>query len=260
MAEIIFDVIEQLPEELHSEAKKREDGKYVINLVPKARVDDFREKNIKLSQDNETITSRLNKLSKLVGEDEEKFANELSELRKVKQRVDDGELSGSEKIEEVLSERTKKMRETHEEELRRLASEGSTWKNNFESVTEQLKGVQIDNYIRAAIHDPKSGARPEAESHILLEARKVFKIDGEKILPKNGDSTIYGSDGATPMSPVEWMKALQKNMPYLFKESNGGGANGGGMSGFGNLTREDIAKLSPLQKLELANKQKASKK
>jgi hypothetical protein len=253
MPEFLFDVLEQVPEELHTEAKKRDDGKYVLNLVPKTKVDEFREKNIDLAKANETAAAQLAKLSKVVGEDPDKFVSELQELRKTKQRVDDGTLSESGKIEEVLAERTKKMRETHEEELRRLASEGSTWKNQYETVTDQLKGVQIDNFIRSAIHDPKSGARAEAESHILLEARKVFKIDGEKIIPKNGDSTIYGSDGATPMSPVEWMKTLQKQMPYLFKESNGGGANGGNMSGYG-MTKEELNKLSPMQRLELANK------
>jgi hypothetical protein len=253
MPEFLFDVIEQVPEELHAEAKKRDDGKFVLNLVPKVKIDEFRENNVKLAKEKDDLAKRVEKLAKVVGDDEDKFVAELKELRTTKQRVDDGTLSESGKIEEVLSERTKKMRETHEEELRRLANEGSTWKNQYETVTEQLKGVQIDNFIRSAIHDPKSGARAEAESHILLEARKVFKIDGEKIIPKNGDSTIYGSDGATPMSPVEWMKSLQKTMPYLFKESNGGGANGGNMTGYG-MTREELNKLSPMQRLELANK------
>jgi hypothetical protein len=254
MAEIFFDTIEQLPEELQSEAKKNADGKIVINLVPKARVDEFREKNIALSKDNETFTARIAKFSKFVGEDEDKFIDELSDLRKTKQLVEDGKLSESGKIEEILAERTKKMRENHEEELRRLATDASEWKKNFGDVTEQLKGVQVDNYIRSAIHDPKSGARPEAESHILLEAKKVFKIDGDKIIPKNGDSTIYGADGASPMSPIEWMKQLQKQMPYLFRESNGGGANGGQLTGYGNMTKDDLMKLSPQQRLELANK------
>ena len=256
MAEMLFDTLDQLPEELREFGKARDDGKVVVNLVPKVKVDEFREKNIALSRDNEQFSSKINKLSKLVGEDEDKFVDELAELRKTKQLVDDGKLSQSEKIEEVLAERTKKMRETHEEELRRLANESSKWKGEYDTVTDLLKGVKVDSYIRAAIHDPKSGARSEAESHILLEARKVFKIEGDKIIPKNGDSTIYGNDGASPMSPVEWMKTLQKQMPYLFKESNGGGANGGGMSGFGNLTKDDIAALTPAQKLALANKQK----
>lgn len=256
MAEMLFDALDQLPEELREFGKTRDDGKVVVNLVPKVKVDEFREKNIALARDNEHFATKVSKLSKIVGEDEDKFSEELVELRKTKQLVDDGKLSQSEKIEEVLTERTKTMRETHEQELRRLASESSKWKNDYETVTEQLKGVKVDNYIRAAIHDPKSGARAEAESHILLEARKVFKIEGDKIIPKNGDSTIYGNDGASPMSPVEWMKTLQKQMPYLFKESTGGGAAGGGMSGYGNLTKDDIAALTPAQKLALANKQK----
>lgn len=253
MADFLFDVLEQIPEELHNEAKKREDGKYVLNLVPKVKIDEFRENNVELAKAKEALAKRVEKYAKVIGEDETKFLEELTELRKMRQRVADGDLSESNKIEEVLSERTKKMREAHEDELRRLAGEGSTWKNQYETVTEQLKGVQIDNYIRSAIHDPKSGARGEAEPHILLEARKVFKIDGDKIIPKNGDSTIYGSDGATPMSPVEWMKTLQKQMPYLFKDSNGGGANGSGMSSYG-MTREELNKLSPMERLMLANK------
>lgn len=256
MPEFLFDAIEQVPEELHTEAKKREDGKFVLNLVPKVKIDEFREKNIALAKENETFTARFAKLSKVVGDDDDKFLADLTDLRKTKQLVDDGKLAKSEEVETVLAERTKKMREAYEEDIRKTKTDYNGLESQYNEVVTQLKNNRIDSFIQSAINDPKSGARVEASPHIILEARKVFKIDGDNIIPKNGDLTIYGSDGASPMTPTEWLKGLQKQLPYLFKESNGGGANGGGQSGYGNMTKDEIAKLSPMQKMELANKNK----
>jgi hypothetical protein len=257
MPDFIFDTLDQVPEELHSDAVKREDGKVVLNLVPKKKIDEFREKNIAQAKDLETFASKIAKLSKYVGEDEDKFINELEDLRTTKQKVLDGKLSESSQIEDVLSERTKKMRETYEEEIRGSKVVYKDLEGKFDEVVNQLKNTRIDSYIQNAINDPKSGARTEAASHILLEARKVFKIEGDKIIPKDeGGLTVYGSDGTSPMSPVEWLKGLQKTLPYLFKESNGGGASGGGLSGYGNMTKADVAALSPRERLALANKAK----
>jgi hypothetical protein len=71
----------------------------------------------------------------------------------------------------------------------------------------------------------------------------------------DGEAIIYGADGATPMTPDEWLAKLRDSAPYFCKNSNGGGATGNqGNKMFGGMSKEDFNKLSGAQKLALARK------
>lgn len=254
MPVILFDTLEQIPAELHDFTKTNEAGKIEINLVPKVKIDEFRENNTKLAKDKETLSEQLAKLSKFTGDDVDAFTAELEDLRKTKQLVNDGKLSKSDEIEKVLTDRTQKMRESHEEENRKAKVEYFNLEKQYNEVVEHLKNNKVESFVQAAINDPKSGARLEASPHILIEAKKIFKVEGDSILPKDAaGSTVYGNDGTNPMTPIEWLKGLQKTMPYLFKESAGGGANGSQSSGYGNLTKDEFNKLPASKRLEIAN-------
>jgi hypothetical protein len=89
----------------------------------------------------------------------------------------------------------------------------------------------------------------------------VFKVDANgQLVAKDGDAIIYGADGATPMSPSEWVRGkLREQAPYFYKNSSGGGATGGGTAGdakFGGMAEAEFRKLAPEKKLALANKMK----
>ena len=56
-------------------------------------------------------------------------------------------------------------------------------------------------------------------------------------------NVVYGKDGTSPMSVIDWTTGLKKQAPHLFQGSQGGGAQG---SGKGNV---DTSKLTSAQKI-----------
>ncbi len=105
--------------------------------------------------------------------------------------------------------------------------------------------------------DPNSGVRPEALHDIATRAYALFKFEDGKMVPKSGEATIYGSDGASPMTVSEWLVKLRNEAPHYFKGNNGGGAAGGKDDKIGGYTQAQIAAMTPQQKLALANDPKS---
>lgn len=255
MPEFLFDADTMIPDELRSSATKNDAGKFVLNLVPKAKLDEFRESNIKVSKERDELLGKYGKVSQLVGEDADAFAKELSELRSTYQQVSDGKLKKSEDIEKTLTERTAAMRKSFEDQSQNSSKENALIKADNEALKGEIKKINIDRAITGAVLNGKSGALPEALPHILSEAYKVFVVESNgDIIPKNGDAIIYGADGSSPMTSDEWLSKLSEKSPYLFKPSAGGGAAGAKDTHTGGMSAAEFAKLKPQQKLELANR------
>jgi len=70
-------------------------------------------------------------------------------------------------------------------------------------------------------------ANPAALPDILSRAASTFVVQPDgSIIPKRGDTVVYGADGVTPMTVKEWLTKLVQEAAYLGKPSTGGGANG----------------------------------
>jgi hypothetical protein len=104
-----------------------------------------------------------------------------------------------------------------------------------------------------AINHEKSGALQSATTHILREAYDVFRpMDGGRLVPYDAEGKIiYGSDGSTPMTPLEWLGKLREASPFFFKGSMGGGANGNNGADT-RLTPAEFAAMSPQEKMNRA--------
>lgn len=260
MPDFIFDTDTQIPEELRATATKNSEGKFILNLVPKAKLDEFRENNIKVAKERDDLKTKWDKVAPVVGEDVSKFEETFKTLQSTAQQVADGKLKTSADIDKVIVERTNEMRSSFEKKSQDDAKRIAELTGVNGSLKAELSKVHIDRQLTVAVMDEKSGARTDALPHILTEAYKVFHVQEDgSLLPKAGEAIIYGSDGATAMTPTEWLGKLKEKFPYLFKNSSGGGASGGTDKRFGGLKKEDFDKLKPSQKLALANKmQKAS--
>jgi hypothetical protein len=58
------------------------------------------------------------------------------------------------------------------------------------------------------------GVRTAAVRHVLRDAADVFEMQGDVIVPKNGQ-TVPG-DPLTPLTPERWLQLLKTSEPYLF--------------------------------------------
>lgn len=257
---ITFKTLDELPEELRGSAKEKADKSgFEVNLSLTSKVDEFRERNVNVSRDLDTLRAYSEKVKAIVGDDVEAFNASLTALREVEQRVKDGKLQGSEAIEAEIVKRTETMRTELSGQVATKANEAATWKTKYEDLDRQHRMSKLDSAVNALCHDPVYGVNPQAIPDVLARARSVYEVGGDgSFTPKRNGEVIRGEDGVSPLSLNEWIKGLQKEAEYYFKRSTGGGAAGdagnGGEAKFGGLSAEEFNKLKPMERLRIANR------
>jgi hypothetical protein len=256
MPEIKFDTLDAIPEGLR-EGAKEVDGKMVINVVPKGKLDEFRETNISLSSERDNLKNTVASLSAIVGEDPEAFQASLEEMQQITQQVKDGKLKGTDAIETEVNSRVASMKSDYERRLQEQNKETTAWKEKAVSADQKFRQSQIDRAVTNAVLAEDSGAQPQALMDILSRAYKTFVVEDDgKLVARDGEATIYGADGASPMTPKEWLEKLREEAPYFFKSSTGGGAGGSNDGKLpGGMNAEDFQKLSGSEQLKLARAQ-----
>jgi hypothetical protein len=250
MPEIKFDSLDAVPEGLR-EGVKEDGGKFIINVVQKSKLDEFRDNNTSLSQERDTLKASVASLSKIVGEDPAAFATELEGLRATSLQVKDGKLKGTDAIETEVTNRVASMKGDYERRLLEVGKDAVDWKAKAEANDQKFRRSLIDRAVTNAVLAEASGAQPQALTDILARAYGVFTVDVDgKLLARDGEATIYGADGATPMTPGEWLDKLKESAPYFFKGSGGGNAGGTSDNTIpGGLGAEQFNNLSGAQQL-----------
>ena len=232
--------LDNIPEALQS-AYVEKDGAFHLNvegMVDKSKLDDFRSNNVKLLKDLEAMQG--------------KFKNvDLDQYNNLLQAHNDGtdkKLMDEGKIEELFEERTKRMREAHNEEMGKVQGENDTHRR-------QLEGLMIDASVRDSA--TKQGVAPTAMDDVILRAKTIFKLKDGQATPfdSNGD-VVYASGSAEPMSVDAWVKGLTGTAPHLFAPSNGGGSQHGNRSGKDSATisRVEFDSMNQLTRSEFAKK------
>ena len=260
MPVINFPTLEAVPEGLKEFATEGQDGQFAVNVVPNKKLEEFRDKNIDLSKQIESLAPFVARVKHIAGEDFDEFEGELKNLRDIARRVQDGELKTDDQIENAVQERIKALRDGYEENNKSLARQLAEKDKEAQTLAERLVRTRIDKDVTAAVIVPESGVRPEALPDVLERAYRIFKVEDGVLIPKKGESTIYGADGATPMTVNEWLVKLRDEAPHYFKGNGGGGASGSKDEKVGGFTAAQINAMSPQQRLELANKLGAQKR
>lgn len=193
----------------------------------KTKLDEFRSNNVKLMKDMEALTSKFE------GIDVDAYKDMVSKQEELKKK----KLIDAGKIDELLEEKTKQMREVHNKELEKTNQVNA-------SLQEQLAKLVIDNAVRDSA--TKAGIVDTGMDDILLRSKSVFSLKDGKAVPTDAQgNTIFGHGTSEPMSVNEWVKAQMDVAPHLFKSSSGSGSSHGTRpNGIGSQ------KMSPIQKLE----------
>lgn len=254
MPALNYNSIDDVPDALKDMATPDEDGKVVIKVVAEEKLNEFRQRNIDLSQQIETLTPIMARVKNIAGDDLDAFENSFNEMKDIAKRVEDGELKTNDDIEKAVAARVENVKEGYEKNLKAERDGRVAAEKKSGDLQSQLDRSSISKEITGAILTPDSGVRPEALPDIMERAFRLFKWENGKPIPKNGESTIFGENGADPMTPTEWLSKLKDEAPHFFKGNGGGGGGGGGDNkGFGGLSKAEIAELTPQQKLELVN-------
>lgn len=253
MPSITYATREEVPEGLREHVTEGEDGKFVVKVVAEAKLNEFRDRNVTLAQQLETLGPIVARIKGIAGEDIDAFETDLQGLRDIAKRVEDGELKTNDQIENAVTDRIKAVRDGYEanekaEREKRVAAEGKV-----NTLQQRLDQTEIRHGITNVVIHPESGVRPEALPDILERSYKLFKMVEGKPIPMNGEATIYGASGADPMTYAEWIVKLRDEAPHYFKGNSGGDAAGGKQTKQGGFTAAEIAKMPASQKLAVAN-------
>jgi len=261
MPDVTFATMSEVPEWAKEHAKEV-DGKYVVKLAPEAKVNEFRDNNVRVSQERDTLKAQLEKVRPVMGEDVDAFLSEVQTLRQVQQEVKDGKLKPGTDVSAEVERRVSEMRGDFQRQLSEKAQEARSANDRAAAENSKWRRSVVDRAVTDAVLEAASGAETSALPDIMQRAYGVFTVDDSgKLVAKDGDAIVYGSDGATPMTPREWLAKLRERAPYFFKNSNGGGASGasGRVTGNtlpGGMLRDDFLKLPAVKRMAYARQHK----
>jgi hypothetical protein len=253
MPDIKYQTKDAIPEGLREYAKEA-DGGFVVSVVPKTKLDEFRENNINIARERDELQNKITSYESIVGEDVGQFKENLEVLKKTHQQVQDGKLKGNEAIEAEVNRRLTDVKTNYESQLREAGAKLQTLEHSRSDFETKFKRSLIDREITNAVLHPESGVNPAALPDILTRAYGLYNVtDDGKLVAKQGDAVVYGADGVTPMQPKEWLSKVLEASPYLGKQSTGGGAAGAnGKQTYGGLAQSEFDKLPAQQRLALA--------
>ncbi|MCO7515718.1 hypothetical protein NJF44_10655 [Pseudomonas guariconensis] len=182
-------------------------------------VSGLKSKNTELIGSNKAIKAELDKLKgQFDGLDIEAVKGLLAKAG----QDEETKLIAEGKLDEVISRRTERLRSDLDKQVK-AANERA---EKAEAFAAKYSDKVLADSIRAAAI--KAGALPEAAEDIILRARGTFKLseDGEPIATDRDGEVIYGKDGKTPLSPLEWAESLRETASHLWPRAQGAGQTG----------------------------------
>lgn len=264
MATLTYDSLSEVPETLRDSAKEAEGGKYAVKVAPAEKITEFRENNVKLSQERDDLIGKVTEYEQVTGVSLEDlgqgklkdFAKALEALRDTKAKVEAGSLVENTSLEEAAAARVTEVTNSFKVQLSELARDRDAQKDRAKAADDRANQMMVENSIRLAASDPDVAMLDKAVGLVLPSAFKTFRVeDGGKLMPKTADGTvIYGSDGVTPMSVKEWLLKQREDSDFLFKGSKGGGASGSDQKQSGRLSAAELSGMTPQQRMNYARK------
>ncbi len=244
---MVVETLEGIDTAFQSLYTKGEDGKFHLAVEG---VEDVSGLKSALQKEREANKELKAKAAAYEGIDPEKAQEALKKLRDIEEKklIEAGEL------EKVLENRTKIMRQDHQAQVEQLTKRAEAAEADSEKTRKLLATAIIERGITDAVNEVGS-PRKGAIIDIIQRGRQTWRLDenGKPVAFNEDGTTIYGKDGKLPISMKDWAQNLLEQAPHLFEESRGGGARGSITGGDGtSLTAEELAKLSPAQRLAFA--------
>lgn len=233
-----------LPDDMKALAKKDEaTGRFAIDVVEAA----FREKNIGLAKERDTLNNSLTSIYEAVGgeKDPGKLKEAFGELNTYRKRVSDKDLIENSSFEKALETRTKEMATSHEQQIGGFQKTIAEQQAALAQMEAQGNANELRYQIQLLLSHPDSEFNPLATPDIVNRANGVWKKNKEgKWVATNGSELLY-DEAANPLTFETWLKKVATDAPYYLKQSGGGGA-GGGRNGPGNAGPSSMEGMSAM--------------
>lgn len=257
MPDITYQTKDAIPEGLREFAKEA-NGSFTVSVVPKVKLDEFRENNLTMARERDALKDKVTVFTELLGDDLTKAREAVAGYKATSQQVNDGKLKGTDQIEAAVTQRMAEKTKALEDQIAASAQRLNEALGVAKDYEVKFKRSTVDREITNAVLHPDSGVNPAALADILTRAYGFFSVEGPegRLVARQGDAIVYGTDGVSPMPPKEWLAKVLEQAPYLGKQSAGGGASGtqGTNKAYGNMSKEAFDKLSPVQRMTEARK------
>jgi hypothetical protein len=244
----ILESLDGVDEKIAGEYKKGDDGKFHlglegIDLDAPNKLKEFRTKNIDLMKAMEETNKKYE------GVDPEEYKKLKEELQN---KADQDKIDAG-KIDELLAERTDRMKKDYEAKINSISKAHDKEKERAEKAHSQLSEVLIDSEIQKAIS--KIGTLRKGSMELILEkGRRVWSLEeGHPVARKDG-KPIYGKDPQKQIDFDEWAQLMSLDHPYLFEGAVGIDSQGSEEKGSLGMTNTDFDKKSFNEKMEIATK------
>ena len=240
--------LEDVEEVFRSLYKMGGDGKYHLDTEEdadnKKKLQEFRDNNIVLMKEKEALENKI----KALGD-----PAEIEKMKKKIQAIDDKQMIEAGKIDELVAQKTERMRADFENQLNAMKTALDSKDKELGNLNGRLSEVLIDSEITRAVTQV-GGVRKEALQDLVARGKRVWRLEDGMPVPKEGDKTLYGKDGKSVLTFDEWAQIQFETAPFLFEASAGGGAAGSGGNAAnrnrGQAEKEALIKLPPQERLK----------
>ena len=205
----VVDSLDSIPEALH-EHYAESDGQYVLDHDGGDRVKEFRDNNITLRQENETLTANLDKYK---GIDVEKY----TELQTLERQKRDKELVESGDVETLINEKLETVKTDYEKRMADL-------NDALDKTRGELVATKVTDVLKTAAAD--AGVNPKALSDTVKLASDDWQLrDGSPVHVRDNEVVLSADTPGQPMGMGEYFKNMLNEKPYLFNGSSGAGGS-----------------------------------
>lgn len=198
---------------------------FVLNVDDaeyKDKLSEFRNFNISLKEKTETLEAEAVKMKDV---DPKKYA----EMKETIEELQDKKLLDDGKIDELIDQRTERMRQEYSDKLEKLDTRAKEAEDSSIKYRGQLNTIAVNDAVSKSISDVAM-VKKGALTDILSRASQTWSLNDEGVLEARDltGNILYGKDGKDPLQLKEWSESLSKDAPFLFEPNKGGGAQGSG--------------------------------
>ena len=207
--------LEEVSEGMRDFYKDNGNGSFslqVEGLVPKTKVNEFRDNNIKLNNEIEEMNKKFS------GIDMEQYQEAMGLLEATKQSKH-ADMIKAGNFDDVLKMKT--------EEYQKQLEESNT---KYTGIEGKYKNLLIESQVTNEINS-LGNVRQGALTDIQNRAKGIWNVEEGRLVAKDANGMKILNEGGTEISPKEWAKNLMASAPYLFEASSGGGSSSSGHTG-----------------------------
>ena len=223
MLQSVIESQEAIPEGL-ADHYEEQDGRFILKvdgLVPKAKVDEFRQNNVSLMKERQELNKKLSEF-------EDFDVEQAREALKFREDVEKQNLMDKGQYEELLKKEIAQLDKQHGKQIKQLQENVENAQKELANKQRLLNQNVIDKTVQETL-DNKPMLTNVARMLLMDRAKQSFNVDDTgKIVAKDEDNNIrYAKNGVDLYGISDYIEDYildYQNDPSFVKPSTGGGA------------------------------------